>query len=501
MKMIGQIQRIIVAAFFLLLLLPLMGFFGTEINWEDVFLNGRRLGLLENSIVLGGLSAVLCMLIGLLAAMKIHNGRLRNSSKRWFFLLLAPVPYYIYALMWMYLVRMLGQFDRRIMSTAMTGLLPSVFVNVMSFLPMVVGLCLVALEHHDASLEEMGAVYADGNQVFRKIVFPAIRPVVFASGALVFVLSVTDFSVPSLFQYQTFTLEIFSEYSRGGNLGEIAVLSAPLVLIVLIVIFLMEKGLRTIPVRQKHSGNKGLVLNGIQDKAGRIAVGMCILQVTVPLIVFILQIKDWSDLLDSLLLCSEELMVSLLIALISAVIAIGLSGPTAVWLQKKNRFWWIVAILPMAVPSSLIGMGLLSAVNGSIIHDISRTALFPALGCAVKYMPFAVIIFSARARRVHREELDVALVYTDGGWNYFWKILVPVYRPAIIGAGALVFLLTLGEEGIGLILMPPGYETLAVKVYNYLHYGASELVSGFCLITILVTAAILLTVLKQIGRK
>jgi len=130
MKMIGQIQRIIVAAFFLLLLLPLMGFFGTEINWEDVFLNGRRLGLLENSIVLGGLSAVLCMLIGLLAAMKIHNGRLRNSSKRWFFLLLAPVPYYIYALMWMYLVRMLGQFDRRIMSTAMTGLLPSVFVNV-----------------------------------------------------------------------------------------------------------------------------------------------------------------------------------------------------------------------------------------------------------------------------------------------------------------------------------------------------------------------------------
>lgn len=95
----------------------------------------------------------------------------------------------------------------------------------------------------------------------------------------------------------------------------------------------------------------------------------------------------------------------------------------------------------------------------------------------------------------------MAMVYTDGGWDYFRKILIPVYRPAMIGAGSLVFLLTLGEEGIGLILMPPGYETLAVKVYNYLHYGASELVSGFCLITIVVTAMILLTVLKQIGRK
>ena len=501
MKTIGRIQRIIVAAFFLLLLLPLLGFFGTEMNWEEVCLNRRRLGLLENSVCLGGLSALLCMMIGLLAAMKIHNGRLRNSNKRWFFLLLAPVPYYIYALMWMYLVRMLGQFDRRIMSTAMTGLLPSVFVNVMSFLPMVVGLSLVALEHHDTVLEEMGSVYAHGNLVFRNIVFPAIRPVVLASGALVFVLSVTDFSVPSLFQYQTFTLEIFSEYSRGGNLGEIARLALPLILIVLAVILVMEKGLKSIPVRQKQSGNKGLILSGIQDKAGRIAIVICVLQVTVPLLVFILQIKDWSDLLDSLLLCSEELLVSLLIALISAVIAVGLAGPTAVWLQKKHHFWWILAILPMAIPSSLIGMGLLSAVNGSIIHDISRTALFPALGCAVKYMPFAVIIFSARARRVHREELDMAMVYTDGGWDYFRKILIPVYRPAMIGAGSLVFLLTLGEEGIGLILMPPGYETLAVKVYNYLHYGASELVSGFCLITIVVTAMILLTVLKQIGRK
>ncbi len=61
----------------------------------------------------------------------------------------------------------------------------------------------------------------------------------------------------------------------------------------------------------------------------------------------------------------------------------------------------------------------------------------------------------------------------------------------------MVFLLTLGEEGIPLILMPPGYETLAVKVYNYLHYGASELVSGFCLITVLFTAGLFALVIRK----
>lgn len=43
------------------------------------------------------------------------------------------------------------------------------------------------------------------------------------------------------------------------------------------------------------------------------------------------------------------------------------------------------------------------------------------------------------------------------------------------------FLLSFGEEGIMLVLMPPGAETVSVKIYNYLHYGASEYVSGFCL--------------------
>ena len=149
------------------------------------------------------------------------------------------------------------------------------------------------------------------------------------------------------------------------------------------------------------------------------------------------------------------------------------------------------ALLPIAVPSSLIGMGMLKAVNGSPIHGISQTLYFPALGCAVKYMPFAFLLFCARHRRIHREELEAGQIHMPSPWQYFRKILLPLYRPAIWGSGAVVFLLTVGEEGIPLVLMPPGYETLAVKVYNYLHYGASELVSGFCLLTVLLTAGLM----------
>lgn len=158
MRKRGFVRRAAIGGYFLLILLPVLGFFQDGFSWGEPVWNLRRLGLIGNSFLLGFLSACGCVALGVAGAVGIHNGRLRNSRKRWFFLLLAPVPYYIYALTWMYLVRMLGQMDRRWYAVSMTGLLPCVAVNVMAFLPVVTGLVLTAMEHYDRQQEEIGKV-------------------------------------------------------------------------------------------------------------------------------------------------------------------------------------------------------------------------------------------------------------------------------------------------------------------------------------------------------
>lgn len=486
------LQRVLTGVYFLLLLLPVLGFLDGKAAWGEPVWNERRLGLVWNSCLLAFLSACGCTALGVPAAAGIHNGRLRNSGRRWFFLLLAPVPYYIYALTWMCLVRLVGSGDRRQLLAYMTGLLPCIIVNILTFLPMVTGLVLTAMEHCDRRSEEQARVYAPDHEVLLRIVLPSVWPSVCAAGILVFVLSVTDFSVPSLFQYQTYTLEIFSEYSRGCSLGQIGRLSLPLILPVLGLSQLALWGLRTVPAGSLPVGREGLHLKGIWSLAGRLGVWMCVLQLTVPGAVFLWEIQDWKNIWDSIMLCSAELAVSAVIAALAALTALAAAGPAGVWMMRRGAGVKALAFLPMAVPSSLVGMGLLRAVNGSPVHWISQTVYFPALGCAVKYMPFAVLLFMARARRIPAEELELARVYARSEGEYVRRVLLPAYRPALWGAGALVFLLTLGEEGITLVLMPPGYETLAVKVYNYLHYGASELVSGFCLLTVLATAGMML---------
>jgi iron(III) transport system permease protein len=49
----------------------------------------------------------------------------------------------------------------------------------------------------------------------------------------------------------------------------------------------------------------------------------------------------------------------------------------------------------------------------------------------------------------------------------------------------IVFILCFGELGMTLLVMPPGRETIPIKIYNLMHYGADQMVAALCLILVL----------------
>jgi iron(III) transport system permease protein len=50
----------------------------------------------------------------------------------------------------------------------------------------------------------------------------------------------------------------------------------------------------------------------------------------------------------------------------------------------------------------------------------------------------------------------------------------------------IAFILSLGELGTTLLVIPPGRETIPIKIYNLMHYGADQLVAALCLILIVI---------------
>lgn len=449
--------------------------------------NSRRWGLLRNTISLGVLTAIGCLLIGFYAAVGIFTGRLREKSLRWWFLLLLPVPQYIYALSWMELVRLLGKICPPLLRMQIFGLLPCVIVEVMAYLPICTALALLGLERQDVRLAEAGLLCKKGDTVLYGICLTQMLPWLLSGAGCVFVLSATDFSIPSLFQYNVYAMELFSDFSAYGRAVNSFWLAIPLIILILIVVMLSQNGLQQIFIPVRSHSQVRLYLSGLTKGICTAAIGLCVMQILIPVVTLTVGIGSWEQLTASAVLAGEELMISCGIGLMAALLTIFPAfAAAAILCSTGNRFLRMLFLFPLAMPGALIGVGWLELLNGSFLHGITGTLLFPALGCATRFMPFGTMILTGMLFRVDKKCLEAAEVLQSSNRKAFLAVKLPMFAPGILASGLLVFLLAIGDVGVTLMTAPPGKEPFSIKIYNYLHYGASEMVSGFCMVVVLV---------------
>jgi iron(III) transport system permease protein len=109
------------------------------------------------------------------------------------------------------------------------------------------------------------------------------------------------------------------------------------------------------------------------------------------------------------------------------------------------------------------------------------TAAMPVLVAVARFAPIAALIALAHARRLDRTLVDAVKVLQPSQLRGWLEVRLALWRPGLVAASAVVFVLTIGELGATLIVAPPGRGTLTMRIYNYLHYGASDTVAGLSL--------------------
>ncbi len=75
-------------------------------------------------------------------------------------------------------------------------------------------------------------------------------------------------------------------------------------------------------------------------------------------------------------------------------------------------------------------------------------------------------------------------------WRQFVSVTLPLIAPYIAVTGALVFLPVLGEVDSLLLVSPPGFTTVPVRVYGLMHYGPSGLVASMALLMVVVIGVV-----------
>jgi spermidine/putrescine transport system permease protein len=216
---------------------PLSGF---TLHWYHQFLaNSDLRGALETSAIIGALSSVGAVVLGVLAAIALtrrrFGGRAAVSA-----LLLSPlvIPYVVFGISLLLLFHQLG---------VPRSILTVVIGHVVISLPYTILVLVPRLDQVDVSLEEAAFdLGASRLRTFRSITFPLILPAVVSAFLIAFTTSFDEYAVASFVvgPRVTFPIYLYSALRFPSQLPQVIAVAVVVLVLSLLVVVGAEVGRR-----------------------------------------------------------------------------------------------------------------------------------------------------------------------------------------------------------------------------------------------------------------
>jgi iron(III) transport system permease protein len=465
----------------------------------------RTMTLLVRSCALAAAVALLCMTAGTLAATALTRRTRLCSSLRVVFPVLLVVPPYLQAVVWTTCLLSLNTWldAHGLRSLRLEGWLGAWCAEFMALLPLATGLALVSLRSIDPALVEAAATARPPSAVLHAVVVPLAAPYLAAGAGILFLVSLLDYSVPSLFAVNVYALEIFSHYSADGQAATAALVSIPVVVVAGLVIRGVLSPLRH-AATTPHGRTTPAVLAGPWPwwlaGARWLALALLAAQAIVPLVWLSLSCGSAQAVIRAGASARREIAVTCQIAVACALLALVLGPVVARRLAVTGRAgapWWIAACVAFATPGPLVGVGL--ARLSTWFPALREGLWMPVWANTARFLPIAAFIVYAHLRRVDPLLLDAARLSQRNRLHGLLRVRLPLALPALLVAGAICMVLSMGELGATIIVAPPGSTTLMMRVYNLLHYGESTEVAALCVVLMLLAFGAAVAAMGAVG--
>ena len=473
---------------------------------SQVPFSGIRWDLFGRSVLLAVGATALAVVLGVPYAFLCAKTDLPGQGP-FSVLFLTPllIPPYIHAIVWSRLLSPVGPVNQFL--TAQVGITPppldahnlagAVFVLAMAYFPFVTLLTLSGLKSLDRGYEEAAVLQNSGRRAMWKVTLPMIRPHVIAGSLFVFVFSMIDFGVPDLLRVQVYPIEIFISFSafydeRAAVLSSLPLLALTSVLIALQVWTMRERSYVSLGAGQGLPFRYRL---GAWRPVGFFFCCVVIaISVAVPLVSLVAASGPWGTYTKVLRSSAAQIGDTLVLAAVAAMIMAIFSLFVAISIRTSRGTWRTLmeylSQLPFAVPSIVLGIGLIMLWNRPQTEWVYGTHWIIVLGYVAHFIPFTIRVLHANMQQVNPRLFEAASLSAAGNARTYFRIALPLLRTGLLTAFFIAFILSFGELGITLLVTPPGTETIPVKVYNFMHYGAEATVATLCLVLIAIQALV-----------
>ncbi len=357
----------------------------------------------------------------------------------------------------------------------------------------------------DPAYEEVSRSLGRGPwRTFLTVTLPQLRPAITAGALLATLYTLSDFGAVSLLQFDSFTRAIYVQYRASFDPTLAAVLSLMLVACTVAVLF-AESRLRG---RTRYDRSDAAVARAapvVRLGAWRWpALGLVAVVVGLAIVVPLVTIGYWLfrgfAVGEGITLVLDAALNSALASILAAILCVAAAIPVAV-LAVRHRGLLSSLIeratyLGLALPGIVIGFSLVF-VAARHLPAIYQTLLILLVAYLIRFVPEAIGITRASLLQVSPRVEEVARTLGRSPGAVLRQVTLPIIRPGLVAAGALVFLTVMKELPITILLAPTGFDTLAIRIWDATSAGFFARAAPPALLMILVAAASLVLVMRQ----
>jgi iron(III) transport system permease protein len=483
--------------------------------YQALLASSKQLALLMGRSVLLSMSVtVLAMIVGTPLGVLLGKTDLPLRGAFTMFLTLPLlVPPYVIAVAWFAVLGSTGWIGHFL---APTTSLPSAFfgfygcIGALStaFMPVVMLLTIAYLGTVNPRLEQAGLLMSRWPGVLWRITLPLIAPAILFAAVLVFLLTLGEVGVPTFLRYPVYPIEILTQFAAFYDFSAATAAAIPM-LIVTVMILVLEIRLLHTSVLELSAATIGGRNAPIELGLWRfplfgLALAWTLVTVALPIAVLIVQSASLSAFADAFSRASDSILRSVVFAAIGATLLTLLGFFCGYLVHSRALPLWrgvdALALFLFTLPGTVIGIGLISLWNRPITNAIYASPVIIILGYLAQYAVLPTRMAAAILQRIP-PSLEQAAQLCGASWFMTLRhIVAPVAKRGLIGAWIIAYIFCLRDLGITLVVYPPGFDTLPVRILTLMANGAPSLIAALCIILIAVTLLPLSLWQKRAGR-
>jgi ABC-type Fe3+ transport system permease subunit/DNA-binding beta-propeller fold protein YncE len=441
--------------------------------------------LLKNSLLVGALTALLAVAVGFFSALFLTG--LEWRWRRWWIgaaVLALALPPFLVTGCWLHLLGLTGVW-RRWLPFDIYSLGGTVWILSLLLWPISLLLTLSAWQRLGPSqLENEPAL--TGWSLTRWLLAPMAGNALAQSAVITFVLALNNFAVPAILQVKVFPAEVWVEFNNNLRIGEALQMSWPLVLAPLLLLFWLRRraiswprldGAVSARVFRRQLGRGWFWLSAILSLA---ATG---LSVGLPLVDLCLSKRTWLEFYPALKAGQGAAVNSAMFAMGSAALIVG--SALATWRWPIGPVTWI----PFLVPGVLPGIALIYVFNRPVLSVVYKSVAVVFLAWTTRYLAVGWNTVAHALRSVDGDLTDAARLEGASRRQLFRYVHWPQVAMSAAAAWYVAYLFCLWDAETLILIMPPGAETLSLRIFNFLHYGHNAQVNALCLVLLMLAVA------------